>query len=160
MFKEFKEFAMRGNVMDLAIGVIIGGAFQKIINSLVNDVIMPFIAIFTGKVDYADWIINIGSVKIGIGTFLTAIINFLIIALTIFIVIKYFNKLNKKLEKLKIQELSKVGQKLGVNKLFKNKNKKKEKEEEEKTTKICPFCLSEVNIKATRCNHCTSMLEE
>lgn len=158
MFKEFKEFAMRGNVMDLAIGVIIGGAFQKIINSLVNDVIMPVIAIFTGKVDYANWVIDIGNAKIGIGTFITAIINFLIIAITIFLVIKYFNKLNKKIEKLKIQEFSKVSKKLGVNKLF--KNKKKDKPEEEPTTKLCPFCLSEVNIKATRCNHCTSMLEE
>jgi large conductance mechanosensitive channel len=122
MFKEFKEFAMRGNIIDLAIGVIIGGAFQKIVNSLVNDVIMPLISILTGKVNYENWVIKIKDINIGAGLFLTTIINFLIIAITIFLVIKYINKLNKKLEKLKIQELNK---KLGTDKIFKRKKKKK-----------------------------------
>lgn len=156
MFKEFKEFAMKGNIIDLAIGVIIGGAFQKIVNSLVNDVIMPLISILTGKVNYENWVIKIKDINIGAGLFLTTIINFLIIAITIFLVIKYINKLNKKLEKLKIQELNK---KLGTDKIFKRKNKK-EKLEEEPTTKTCPYCLSEISIKATRCKFCTSKLEE
>ena len=101
-FKEFKEFAMRGNVIDLAVGVVIGGAFQGIVNSLVNDVIMPLTGMFTGNVDYSKWVISLagGSVQIGIGSFLNAIINFLIIALSIFIALKYINKINAKLEKL------------------------------------------------------------
>lgn len=156
MFKEFKAFAMRGNIIDLAIGVIIGGAFREIVTSLVNDVIMPLISILTGKVNYENWVIKIKNIDIGIGLFITTIINFLIIALTIFLVIKYVNKINKQFEKLKIQELNK---KLGTDKIFKRKNKK-EKIEEEPTIKTCPFCLSEVNIKATRCKFCTSKLEE
>lgn len=156
MFKEFKEFAMKGNIIDLAIGIIIGGAFQKIVTSLVNDVIMPIISIITGKVNYESWVIKIKDININTGIFLTTIINFLIIAFTIFLVIKYINKLNKQLEKLKIQELNK---KLGTDKIFKRKNKKEEKVEEP-TTKICPYCLSEVSIKATRCKFCTSKLEE
>ena len=86
-FKEFKEFAMKGNVIDLAVGVVIGGAFQGIVNSLVKDIIMPLTAIFTGNVDYSTWVISLagGNVQIGIGSFLNAVINFLIIALSIFI---------------------------------------------------------------------------
>jgi large conductance mechanosensitive channel len=159
MFKEFKEFAMKGNIIDLAIGVIIGGAFQKIVTSLVNDVIMPIISILTGKVNYEDWVIKIKDISIGAGLFLTTIINFLIIALTIFLVIKYINKLNKKLEKIKMEEFNKLNKKLGTDKIFKRKNKKEEPEEEP-TTKICPYCLSEINIKSTRCKFCTSKLEQ
>ena len=79
MFKEFKEFAMKGNIMDLAVGVVIGGAFQRIVNSLVNDIIMPLIATFTGKVDFSDLTITLGNSSIKYGSFITAIVNFLII---------------------------------------------------------------------------------
>ena len=80
MLKEFKEFATKGNVMDLAIGVIIGGGFQKIVNSLVNDIIMPFISVFTGKIDFNDMMFTIGDTSIKYGSFITNVINFLIIA--------------------------------------------------------------------------------
>ena len=80
MLKEFKEFATRGNMMDMAIGVIIGGAFQKIVTSLVNDIIMPAVSIFTGKVDFSDLTFTVGSASIKYGSFITAVIDFLIIA--------------------------------------------------------------------------------
>ena len=95
MLKEFKEFAMKGNIMDLAIGVVIGGAFQKIVNSLVNDIIMPGISIITGKVDFSDMVLTVGSASIKYGNFITSIVDFLIIAFSIFLVIRYINKLNK-----------------------------------------------------------------
>lgn len=156
MLKEFKEFISRGNIMDMAVGVIIGGAFQKIVNSLVNDIIMPFTSIFTGKIDYTDWVINIGNTVIKIGSFVTTIINFLIIALSIFLAIHYANKLNKKLEKMKLEEIEKIAKKIDKEGRF---YKKKKKKVEEPTTKICPFCCSEISIKAIRCPHCTSELE-
>ena len=156
MLKEFKEFISRGNIMDMAVGVIIGGAFQKIVNSLVNDIIMPFTSIFTGKIDYTDWVINIGNTVIKIGSFVTTIINFLIIALSIFLAIHYANKLNKKLEKMKLEEIEKIAKKIDKEGKF---YKKKKKKVEEPTTKICPFCCSEISIKAIRCPHCTSELE-
>lgn len=156
MLKEFKEFISRGNIMDMAVGVIIGGAFQKIVNSLVNDIIMPFTSIFTGKIDYTDWVINIGNTVIKIGSFVTTIINFLIIALSIFLAIHYANKLNKKLEKMKLEEIEKIAKKIDKEGRF---YKKKKKKVEEPTTKICPFCCSEISIKAIRCPHCTSKLE-
>ena len=85
MLKEFKEFALKGNIMDMAIGVVIGGAFQKIVNSLVNDIIMPAISIITGKVDYSDLAFTVGDASIKYGAFLTSILDFLIIAFSIFI---------------------------------------------------------------------------
>lgn len=157
MFKEFKEFALKGNIMDLAVGVIIGGAFQKIVNSLVNDIIMPVIAIFTGKVDFSELTVKVGESSIKYGSFITAIVNFLIIAFSIFLVIRYMNKLNKKLEKIKQEEIEKLKKKgrFGIRKID------KEVEPETKpTTKICPYCFTEISIKATRCPHCTSQLEE
>lgn len=158
MWKEFREFATKGNVVDLAIGVIIGGAFQKIVNSLVNDVIMPAISIFTGKIDFNNLMINIGNTSIKYGSFITNIINFLIIAFSIFLVIRYINKVNQKLEE-KANDFNKKLEKKHL--FFRNKNKKKVEEPiPEPTTKICPYCLSEINIKATRCPHCTSILEE
>lgn len=161
MFKEFKEFALKGNVMDLAVGVIIGGAFQKIVTSLVNDIIMPAISIFTGKIDYSGLIFKVGDVSITYGSFLTTVIDFLIVAFSLFLIIKYINKLNKKLEEAKLNEIGKLG---GLNeKLTNNKFFKKHKKEEvvpEPTTKICPYCVSEISIKATRCPHCTSVLIE
>ena len=108
MFKEFKEFAMKGNIIDLAVGVIIGGAFQKIVNSLVNDIIMPLIATFTGKVDFSELTLTIGQSSIKYGEFITAVVNFLIIAFSIFLFIRYINKLNQKLEKIKEEEIEKL----------------------------------------------------
>lgn len=159
MWKEFKEFATKGNVIDLAIGVIIGGAFQKIVNSLVNDVVMPAISIFTGKIDYNNLMITIGDTSIKYGSFITNIINFLIIAFAVFLMVRYINKLNKTLEE-KAKDFNKKLEKQP--KFFKNRKKKKAKEEPvpAPTTKVCPYCLSEINIKATRCPHCTSILEE
>ena len=159
MFKEFKEFIARGNIMDLAVGVVIGGAFQKIINSLVNDIIMPTIAIFTGKVDYTELAITIGESSIKYGSFITAVINFLIIALSIFLMIKYVNKLNSKLEKMKEEELKKLENK-GIFKRRKTDIVPEETEKEEPTTKVCPYCYTEIHIKATKCPHCISELEE
>lgn len=151
MLKEFKEFALKGNIIDMAIGVIIGGAFQKIVSSLVNDIIMPTLAIFTGKVDFSDLVFTVGNSSIKYGSFITTIVDFLIIAFSIFIAIRTINKLNDKAK----ENLDKVSHK---NKIFK-KNKAKDTVEEP-TTKVCPFCFSEINIKATRCPNCTSILEE
>ena len=89
--KEFKDFAMKGNVMDMAVGLVIGGAFQSIIKSLVEDIIMPFTALFTGSVDYTDWVIEVSTAQIRIGSFITALINFLILALSIFLALKVVN---------------------------------------------------------------------
>lgn len=151
MLKEFKEFALKGNIMDMAIGVIIGGAFQKIVTSLVNDIIMPAIAIFTGKVDFSDLAVTIGNSSIKYGSFITTIIDFLIIAFSIFIAIRSFNKLNDK-TKENMEKMAKN------NKFLKNKIHE-ETVKEEPTTKICPYCFSEINIKATKCPHCTSDLD-
>ena len=145
-FGEFREFIMRGNVMDLAVAVIIGGAFQAIINSLVNDIIMPLISLATGGIDFTNWFISLdgssyatlaaaqeaGASTLNYGVFLTAIINFLLMAVVIFCLVKTMNKIAEKAKK---------------------------KEEAAPTTKICPRCQSEISIKATRCPHCTSELE-
>ena len=162
MLKEFKEFIARGNVMDLAIGIIIGGAFQKIVNSLVNDIIMPFTSIFTGKLDYTSWVINIGNTTLGIGNFITAILNFLIMAFSIFLMVRYFNKINKKIENMTAKEMAKLNKKFEKQvKKFKKKGKEIPAQEEPKpTTKTCTYCYSEININASRCPHCTSILEE
>ena len=154
MFKEFKEFASRGNIMDMAVGVVIGGAFQKIINSLVEDIIMPCVSILTGKVDFSDMISTIGDASIKYGNFITAIVNFLIIAFSIFLAIKYVNKLNKKMEDLKFGKLDNI-----VSKISK-KGSAKEEPAPEPTVKICPYCYSEINYKATKCPNCTSELKE
>ncbi len=162
MLKEFKEFIARGNVMDLAVGIIIGGAFQKIVTSLVNDIIMPAISMLTGKVDYSSLSVTVGNVSIKYGNFIGAILDFLIIAFSIFIMIRYINRINEKLAKTKEKELKKLEKK------FNKKRKKgqiteesaKEAVVEEPTTKTCPYCLSEINYKATRCPHCTSELEK
>lgn len=132
-FEEFKTFILRGNVMDLAVAVIIGAAFQGIIKSMVDDVISPFIGIFA-KMDFSNLVIQINNVDIKYGSFLTAVINFLIMALVIFLLIK------------------------GINKLMTLGHRKKD-EEPEITTKICPFCKTEIDISALRCPNCTSNLE-
>ena len=153
MLKEFKEFAMKGNIIDMAIGVIIGGAFQKIVTSLVNDIIMPAIAIFTGKVDFSDLVFTIGSSSIKYGAFITTIVDFLIIAFSIFIAIRCITKLNNR-TKENMEKMAKN------NKFLRNKKKVEEevKPKSEPTTKVCPYCFSEVNIKASKCAHCTSDL--
>lgn len=134
---EFKAFIMRGNVLDLAVAVIIGAAFQSIISSLVDDIISPVLGLF-GGVDFKGFVLNLNGVEIRYGAFITAVINFLIMALVIFLIIKG------------IAKVSELGKKLA----------KKEEEKKEPTTKKCPFCCSEIDIKATRCPHCTSVIEE
>lgn len=170
MLKEFKEFALKGNVIDLAIGVIVGAAFQAIVKSLVDDVIMPLISLLFGNIDFSDWVLKIGNNTIKYGSFISAIVNFVLVAFTLFLVVRYINKLNakieaatkeaKKLEAKKIEELRKKNKLFG--KLVKKSENDKEEvvEEAEATTKLCPYCLSEINIKAIRCPHCTSKLDE
>jgi len=155
MLKEFKEFATKGNIFDMAIGVIIGGAFQKIVTSLVNDIIMPAIAVFTGKVDFSDLAVTIGNSSIKYGSFITTVVDFLIIAFSIFIAIRTFNKLNDK-AKENVEKLAKKNKKI---KEKKQTEEETEETKEEPTTKLCPYCFSEINIKATRCAHCTASLE-
>lgn len=149
MWKEFKEFAMKGNVVDLAIGVVIGGAFGKIVTSLVNDIIMPLVGRLIGKVDFSNLYINLsgqpynslqeaqaaGAATINYGLFLNNLLNFLIISFSIFIVIKQINN-------------------------FKDFSMKKEEVEVKATEKDCPYCFTKIDIKATRCPNCTSILEK
>lgn len=164
MLKEFKEFATKGNVMDLAIGVIIGGGFQKIVNSLVNDIIVPFISIFTGKIDFNDMMFTIGDTSIKYGSFITNVINFLIIAFSVFLMVRYINKFNKALEEKAKGMADDINKKLEKQpKFFKKFRKNKKKQDTPApipTEKICPYCFSSINIKASRCPHCTSILEE
>ncbi len=142
-FNEFKAFISRGNVIDMAVGVIIGGAFQAIIKSLVDDVIMPLLSVITGGTDFSEWKLvlveavgeEIPEVALRYGNFINAIINFLLMAIVIFIFIKVLNTLTGKLKP------------------------KKEEVPAAPTTKKCPFCKSDIAIDATRCPHCTSALE-
>jgi large conductance mechanosensitive channel len=142
MLKEFKEFIMRGNVLDLAVAVIIGGAFGKIITSFVNDIIMPPIGLLLGGVDFSNLFLNLsgqpydslaaaqeaGAPTINYGLFLNTIIDFVIVALVIFLVIKAANRM------------------------------KKPEAAPDPTTKECPYCFTEIPIKATRCPNCTTQL--
>lgn len=128
--EEFKAFAMRGNVLDMAVGVVIGGAFTAIVTALVEDIINPLIGLFF-KADFSDVVISLGGSSIKIGEFVNSVINFLIVAFVLFVVIKAVNALHKKPE-----EAPKAP-----------------------TTKTCPYCQSEIAIKAVRCPHCTSKLE-
>ena len=144
VIKEFKEFAMKGNVVDLATGVIIGAAFGKIVTSLVNDIIMPVFGLFTGKGLFKNIFIPLdgrfgvyktleeaqaSTATINLGLFLTNIVDFLIIAFAIFLMVKQINKLKPKAP-------------AAVS-----------------STKICPYCQSSVHIKAIKCPHCTSQLD-
>ncbi len=149
---------MKGNAFDLAIGVVLGGAFQKIVNSLVNDIMMPLTSIFTGNVDYSEWKIIMldGKIELGIGSFINAVISFFVIAFSIFMALKYINKLNKKVEELNRETIGKI-------KSHTKKGKKEEVKEEiivEPTVKQCPYCLSEIPYRAVKCAHCASELEE
>ena len=132
LIKEFKEFISRGNVMDMAVGVIIGGA---IVNSLVNDMLMPLLSLLTGGFDFSGLSIALGegenAATINYGSFISAIINFLLIALVIFLIIKAINKVSRK----------------------------KKEETPAPTTKECPYCKEQIAMEATRCPHCTSELE-
>ena len=168
MFKEFKEFALKGNAIELAVGVIVGSSFQSIIKSLVNDIIMPLISLLFGKVDFSEWVWKIGNTTIPYGSFISAIVNFILVAFALFLVVKYINKLNRKIEEAKKQEAQRIEKLRKKSKLFdkfskqfvNNEEEKEEILEPEATTKLCPYCLSEINIKAIRCPHCTSKLEE
>ena len=148
MFKEFKEFAMRGNVVDMAVGIIIGGAFGTIVMSLVTDILMPPIGLILGSVDFTDLFLTLkegaspgpyatlasaqeaGAVTVAYGLFLNSVVSFLIIALSVFFVIKGVNAMKRREEEPSL----------------------------EPTTKDCPYCLSSVPLKATRCPFCTSEL--
>lgn len=143
-WKEFSEFAMKGNVIDLAIGLVIGSAFTSIVSSLVTDIITPLIGAITGGLNYSEWFVSLDGVKyatlaeaqtagaaiLTYGNFITAVINFLIVAFVIFIVFKKLLTIHKKKE-----------------------------EEPAPTEKECPYCMSKINIKATRCPYCTSEVE-
>jgi large conductance mechanosensitive channel len=140
MLEEFKEFAVKGNVIDMAVGIIIGAAFGKIVSSLVNDILMPPIGLLLGKVDFSSLFLNLsgtpydslasakaaGAATVNYGLFLSAVIDFIIVAFAIFLVVRQINRL---------------------------------KRQPEANSKECPHCLSKVPLKASRCPHCTSALE-
>lgn len=136
--EEFKKFIMRGNVMDMAVGVIVGGAFTSIVTSLNQDILTPVLGIFGGT-DFSNLKVTLGSGEnapvLCYGNFVTAVINFLITAFVIFVLVKAINKIGDKLIR------------------------KEEEAPPEPTTKICPYCRSEIAKEATRCPHCTSNLE-
>lgn len=137
-FGEFKEFISRGNVMDMAVGIIVGGAFTAIVTALTDNILNPLIgSIF--KMDFSNLSVIINGAELKYGAFIMAIINFLIVAFVLFCIVKAMNGVRAAAEKLKKEE---------------------PKEEAAPTTKICPFCQSEISIKATRCPHCTSELPE
>ena len=145
---EFKKFIMRGNVIDLAVGVIVGGAFQAIVKSLVDDVVMPVISLATKGLDFTNWFIALdggeyatleaaqeaGASVLSYGNFISAILNFLIMAFVVFLLVK------------------------GINTVAEKAKKAEEEAPAEPTTKECPYCKSEIAIEATRCPHCTSQL--
>lgn len=131
---EFKKFICRGNVMDMAVGIIIGGAFTGIVNSLVSDIINPLLGLFGGmNFDQLVWNIT-GEVTLAYGKFITAVINFLIMAFVIFVLVRTMNKISDKYGK--------------------------KEEPKAPTTKKCPYCKSDIEPDATRCPHCTSQLDE
>lgn len=144
---EFKAFISKGNVLDMAIGVIIGGAFQAIVSSLVNDILMPLVSAITGGVNFSEWAVTIGKgvtdeagnvvlapATLTYGNFISAVFNFLLMAVVLFLIIKAFNKAKDAMKK------------------------EEEAAPAAPTTKVCPYCKSEIAIDATRCPHCTSEL--
>lgn len=151
IFAEFKKFALRGNVMDMAVGIIIGAAFGKIVDSLVKDIIMPPLGYLMGKVDFANMYLTIvgdeypslaeaqkaGAVTVNYGLFLNTIISFIIVAFSVFLLIKIMNTVQSKLEAKEAKEAAEAAP----------------------TTKKCPFCCTEIPLDATRCPNCTSELE-
>lgn len=144
-FGEFRKFLMRGNVMDLAVAVIIGGAFGTIVKSLTDDILMPLISLFTGGLNFSSWFISLngkhystiaeaqaaGASTLNFGTFISAILYFIILAFCIFLIVRGMNRLEDRIHP---------------------------KAAEAPKTKICPFCRTEIPVDATRCPHCTSEL--
>ncbi len=134
IIKEFKEFISRGNVMDMAVGVIIGGAFTSIVTSLVNDVMMPVLSLLTGGFDFTALCVSLGegesAAALNYGAFIAAVINFLLIAVVIFALVKMINKFSRKRKEAPAPA----------------------------TTKTCPFCRETISVEASRCPHCTSEL--
>jgi large conductance mechanosensitive channel len=145
MLKEFKEFAMRGNVLDMAVGIIIGAAFGGIVTSFVNDILMPPIGLLLGRVDFSNLFLTLrgapfvtlaqakaaGATTLNYGVFLNTLVNFLIVAFAVFLLIRQVNNLRRRPEPAPAAP----------------------------TTKECPYCISGIPIKATRCPHCTSELK-
>ena len=129
LFNEFKEFAFRGNVLDMAIGIMIGGAITAIVTSLVNDIFMPALGLLVGKIDFTKLSVTIGDATIAYGNFITAVIDFLLVAICIFLVLKLLVKMKKPAPK-----------------------------EEPKEPRKCPYCFGEVHDEATKCMHCGSDL--
>lgn len=130
-FHEFKEFAMRGNAVSLAVGVVIGGAFTAIVNAVVESIINPLLGLLTGGYGFEGLSFTIGGSEFTYGALISAIVNFLLTAFVLFLIVKAMNRLSRK----------------------------KEEAPPAPTTKVCPFCKSEIAIDATRCPHCTSQLE-
>jgi large conductance mechanosensitive channel len=145
MFREFREFAMRGNVVDLAVGIIIGAAFGKIVTSLVNDIVMPPFGLLLGRVDFSSLFINLsgqpyaslaeakaaGAPTINYGVFLNSVIDFVIVAFAIFLLVRFINRLSRQPEATPAAP----------------------------ATRECPFCVSSIPLRATRCPQCTSTLQ-
>lgn len=129
MLKEFREFAVRGNVMDLAVAVIIGGAFGKIVTSLVDDIIMPFVGLLIGGIDFKSLAFTVGSAKVTYGSFIQNIVDFIIIVFVIFLMIRAINSTKKPVPAAA------------------------------PTTKECPYCFTTIPLKASRCPNCTSELK-
>ena len=134
--KEFKEFAFRGNVIDMAVGVVIGSAFTGIVTSIVNDLFTPLIALVTGSVDFSALVVSLGegadAPQLAVGNFIQTVINFLMVALCIFLFVKFINR---------VRDIN-----------------HKEVEEAAPAPRLCPYCKSEIAEDATRCPHCTSEL--
>lgn len=146
ILQEFREFAVRGNVVDMAVGILVGAAFSNIVNSLVNDIVMPPISFLIGKIDFSDLYINLsdagyaslaeakaaGAVTINYGVFISNFVSFVIVALCVFLLVKQINRLKR------TEDVESVAP----------------------TQKSCPYCFSSISIKATRCPHCTSQLSD
>lgn len=144
MLKEFKKFALKGNMIDLAVGIIIGGAFSTLVSSLVNDVIMPFLSVITSQINFTDWFLalngkhyeNIAAAiedkapVVKYGVFISGAINFIIMAFVVFIIVRWINKL------------------------------KRPEPVAAPTTKQCPYCFTDINVKATKCPNCTSDINQ
>ncbi len=137
MIKEFKEFISKGNIMDLAVGIIIGSAFTAIVNSVVKDILTPLLGLLIGGINFGGLSVKLGDAVITYGNFIQNIIVFFLTAIAVFFMMKGINSIRSFGKKKTEDPIAQVP-----------------------TTKICPFCMSEINMKATRCPHCTSVLED
>lgn len=161
MFKEFKEFISKGNVMDMAIGVIIANAFAAIVTAFTESFIQPLLGLIGGAEIHGTIPLGESGQSINYGSFLTAVVNFLIVAFILFMMIKSISTAEKK-SKERLEKLAKLAEENANKVMEKIPLKKGKKEEEvpaEPTTKLCPYCFSEIPFKATRCPHCTSKLD-